>query len=172
MIARPLNACRLLAVTLATLGIVLPTPLLQAADPVQAIPDIALDAHGTLLGTLVDAQGQPQPQALVALQQDGQTLAQTRSDAHGRFAVTGLRGGVYLIVTEHGALPCRAWTAAAAPPSAGRQLLVPSDAAYRGQYPISDLFIADPILLSLVIAAAIAIPIAVHNSKSDSVPGS
>jgi hypothetical protein len=42
----------------------------------------------------------------------------------------------------------------------------------RGQRPFSDLFFADPLLVGLVVAAAIAIPIAVSSSRNDRPAGS
>jgi hypothetical protein len=40
--------------------------------------------------------------------------------------------------------------------------------AVRGQGPLSELLTYDPVLVGIIIAAAIAIPVAVHNSKSAS----
>ena len=45
-----------------------------------------------------------------------------------------------------------------------RYLLSPNQQIQRGQRPIAD-FLSGPVLIGLVIAAAIAIPIAIHNSK-------
>jgi hypothetical protein len=62
---------------------------------------------------------------------------------------------------------CRCWAAGTAPPAAqGEVLLVPIGLVERGQRPIGEI-LANPILIGLIIAAAIALPIAVHNSKDD-----
>jgi hypothetical protein len=67
---------------------------------------------------------------------------------------------------------CRAWTHAAAPPAATDQLtVVDGPPLIRGQQPFSAVF-TNPLFIGLVIAAAIAIPIAVHNAQHDHPSGS
>ena len=58
-----------------------------------------------------------------------------------------------------------------APPAASQSLLLVKDGeTIRGQQPIANLF-TSPLVIGLVLAAAIAIPIAVNNSsKSNSSP--
>jgi hypothetical protein len=97
----------------------------------------------------------------------------TVTDADGRFAVGNLRGGTYCLQVSEGTSVCRVWTSGAAPPSAARRILVVNDRLIqRGQRPIRELFISDPILVATLVTAAIAIPIAVHKSRDDTPPGS
>ena len=182
MSTRTKRCFRFLTVTLATAGMVLPLHALQAAEPGGAarpaaarvaVLDVALDADGVLSGVVQNAQGQPEPNTVVVIGHEQGKLAQTTTDAEGRFAFQGVRGGTYRLATGTGGIVCRVWTAEAAPPVANDgAMIVTNEALARGQYPISELFLSDPILIGLIIAAAIAIPVAIHNSKSDKPSGS
>ena len=92
--------------------------------PAAEITDIALASGGTLRGQVVDGQGVPQAKSAVTVSQKGQKVSAVRTDADGRFAVAGLKGGVYTVATTQGAGAVRLWTADAAPPAAHQQLLV------------------------------------------------
>lgn len=142
----------------------------EKAPPVvlTVVKDVVLGSGGTLSGTVFDAQGQPSArQDVVALTADGQRIA-TISDEQGQFVLHGLRGGIHQISAGHIELACRCWSPSAAPPAAvERVLLSADDNVQRGQRPIADL-LTGPCLIALLIAAAIAIPIAIHNSKDAS----
>jgi hypothetical protein len=80
---------------------------------------------------------------------------------------------MFKLVAAESACLCRGWAPGTAPPVAVEQLLVTSsDVVVRAQYPFSHLIFGDPILIGAAIAGAIAIPIAVANSKSESPSGS
>ena len=173
------------AVLLATLNWLLPISHVQALDgPSRAaatgqtvqptrITDIALGAGGQLRGRVVDVQGRAKETSQIVVVQDGRQMAATQSDRLGRFSVDGIHGGVFQVLAGGNMYVCRGWTAGTAPPIATEQLLVVDGGVVeRGQRPISDLFFADPIMVGLVVAAAIAIPIAISNSKKDRPPGS
>jgi hypothetical protein len=130
------------------------------------VRDVALGVNGSMSGQLVDVQGRARGQQIVVAVRHGAAPLQTQTDANGRFQFTGLTGGTYQVATADAALVCRCWTNQAAPPSAQRELLlVAGQDIQRGQYPIGDMLFSAPVLIALVIAAAIAIPIAVHNSQ-------
>jgi hypothetical protein len=132
------------------------------------VRDVALDAQGRIAGQILDAQGQPRARQIITVQRQGAQPVQTRTDAQGRFVLGDLSGGVYQIATSDASVVCRCWTANSAPPAATHELLlVAGEKVQRGQYPITDLLTSGPVLIGLVIAAAIAIPIAVHNSQDD-----
>jgi len=174
------------AITLAMFGIILPVQALKAGQPLgpagdraasasarKRIQDVELGVGGTLRGRVVDRQGRPQPNAVVVVRQSTQDLATTTADETGRFVVGGLRGGLHHVLTDGDALVCRSWATHTAPPAATEQvLLVRGDRVERGQMPLGSLLVSDPVLLGIVIAAAIAIPVAVHNAKSDRASGS
>ena len=95
------------------------------------------------------------------------------TDQRGGFVFSNLAAGTYRLETKSGVYLCRIWTHAAAPPSAAPSLLVVNDAQIeRGQRPMKEIFRSDPLLMAAIVAAAIAIPIAVHKSQDDSAEGS
>jgi hypothetical protein len=121
-----------------------------------------------MAGQFVDAQGQPKQNQLLVVKRHNGELRQTKTDAQGRFVIEGMSGGLCQIASTESAVVCRCWTANSAPPSATRELLIVSgEGVQRGQRPIGDLLFSGPMLIALVIAAAIAIPIAIHNSDDD-----
>ncbi len=173
-----LRSCKTLLVALAFTGTVLPlrpvlgeTPEVNGpvagVEATQAVRDVALGPGGILRGTVVDPQGQSFRAVPVVVRQASREVARVQTDETGRFQIRGLRGGLYRIESSGSLIVCRLWTAVAAPPAARRELLlVGGGAAERGQMPLGDLFVSKPFLVGMIIAAAIAIPIAVNNSRS------
>jgi hypothetical protein len=99
----------------------------------SVVIDVSLRQGGTLSGQVVDPQGQAIEGANVWLRQNGKTLGRTVADQHGRFAMRGLRGGVYHLVTTSGSAICRAWSVGTAPPSSRQQVMLVSGPAIRAQ---------------------------------------
>jgi hypothetical protein len=170
---------RPVAVTLAVTGMLLPVEETRSQEAASCpttptVHDIRLDDQGSLHGVVVNAQGQTQPKTritLVDLQRGKRRANATSRD--GKFVFQRLAGGTYHLKTAHGVCHCRVWTAAAAPPTAKAQILIVDDAlVQRGQRPVRELFTSDPLLMAVVVAAAVAIPIAVHQSRDDDAPGS
>ena len=156
---------------------------LMAADPDRSlsppaagrprIHDIALDADRSLHGEVRDVDGKLQPDADVSLWLGTVLVQRVRTGRWGRFAFRGLRGGSYEIRTSATRVTCRAWTAATAPPRAPTTILLLSNTgSVRGQQPLAEAFVFNPFLMGALIAAAIAIPIALHNSDQDLPEGS
>lgn len=161
------------AILLATWSFILPLHLVVGAEqqgPGTIIRDIALQAGGALEGQFVDAQGQPAVGDVVQVKhvQTG-TATTVRTDAHGRFRLTNLRGGLYQVTAGTSTMVCRLWREGTSPPVASQLLLVKGDRIERGQRPFCDA-LTNPLVIGLVIAAAIAIPIAVHNSRGGGAP--
>ena len=167
-------------VSLACLGVLLPQATFAAAPgELQQLPgqiaaseagsvirDIALREGGVLVGQIVTAEGTAAAKVPVSLQQNGTELVRTVTDANGLYAVKGLRGGVYQVVSGKTIDTYRLWTPGTAPPSArDAAMLVEGNAVVRGK--LGDL-LGNPWVLTTIIAAAIAIPIAVSNSGSGS----
>ncbi|MCL4207671.1 MAG: carboxypeptidase regulatory-like domain-containing protein [Pirellulaceae bacterium] len=145
-------------------------PVASASRPV--IHDVRLDSRGSLQGRMIDLDGQPAPQESLELLRNGQIVAQTVSGADGQFEFAQVPAGVYQIRFGSYMVVCRVWTEGAAPPAAKGQLTVlSSPPLVRGQQPASEIF-RNPLFIGLIVAAAIAIPVAVHNSRSDSPSGS
>lgn len=141
-------------------------PPVPAVRPV--VRDIALGSNGSMSGQLVDVQGRGRANQIVVIKRQGGDPVKTQTDKDGRFNLSGLSGGTYQIATLDSAAVCRCWSEKTAPPAARKELLLVSgEGIERGQYPFSDMLFSAPVLIALVIAAAIAIPIAVHNSQDD-----
>ncbi len=166
------------AVTLASVNLILPLHQVQAAGQ-EAVPprrpttsnsrvvthDVALDGARQLHGQLVDRQGNPLANRIVWAAQANAAPLQTVTDEQGRFAVPGVRGGICQLQSGGSVTLCRCWANNTAPPAAVQELLVVSDGqTQRGQKPIGEL-LSGPVVIGLIIAAAIIIPIAVHNSQ-------
>jgi hypothetical protein len=158
----------------------LPVPAVSAAQPVSSagtpassgIVDVRLDERGAVRGRLLDASGQGLADRPVVLQQAGGTVSRVQTDSGGGFVLQRVSGGVHQLTAGDGTVTCRVWTHAAAPPSATDQLtVVAGQPLVRGQQPFSAIF-TNPLFIGLVIAAAIAIPIAVHNAQDDHPSGS
>lgn len=177
---RLLRLSRACAVSLACLAWLLPVQPCFATSPVSSagtaspagIVDVRLDEYGALHGRLLDPAGQSLAGRPAVLQQAGGAISRTQTDASGGFVLQRVSGGVHQLTTEQGAVTCRVWTHAAAPPSASDQLtVIAGQPVVRGQQPFSCIF-TNPLFIGLVIAAAIAIPLAVHNSQNDNPSGS
>ncbi|MDA1055454.1 MAG: carboxypeptidase-like regulatory domain-containing protein [Planctomycetota bacterium] len=130
-----------------------------------AISDVELRSGGMLAGQVVDSAGQPLAGQTIVVQQSNREPVGTRSDHEGRFRLSGLDAGLCRIECGENAIACRCWSPNTAPPVAAKELLMSvGGPVERGQRPIGDL-LCGPVLIGLIIAAAIVIPIAVHNSK-------
>lgn len=150
-----------------------PTPTtagLPAPEVQPAATDIELGPGGLLRGMVVDAQGMPVAGVTVTVVDTQQPVAQVVTDEWGRFEVASLRGGTYFVVAEQGFGQFRLWTAGTAPPAAQHAaLIVTGDEVVRGQFCIPPLkfWLADPLVIAAIVAAAVAIPVAVHNHRLD-----
>lgn len=168
------------AVILACLGMLLPTPVLQAAATYEGsrqeaqvrtpvVVDVALDEAGSLRGQVVDAQGKPVVGAALSIHQFDRQTAATVSDQSGRFLVTGLRGGMYRIVAGDATGAYRFWAPGTAPPSArGELLLVLNEQQVLGQFRRLPKWLFNPWVLGGIALAAVAIPVVLHNSRPES----
>jgi len=148
------------------------------------VVDVALQNEGVLHGQIMDKQGQPLSDIKIqVLSASADKQWQTQSDAKGQFQLTGLSGATYhLQVGEHVQL-LRAWSAGTAPPSATKGLLIVQNsdvilaqncgspvcgsAVRKAKHPL-----ANPWIIGGLVAAAIAIPVAIHNADDDDPPAS
>ncbi|MBN1854823.1 MAG: hypothetical protein JW829_18970 [Pirellulales bacterium] len=157
-----------MAVVTACLGMVLP-PMAMAAPPLpRTTPDIALQQGGVLTGQVVDAQGIPQAKAPISIRQAGVEVSRVTADKEGHFKTSGLHGGVFHLVTTDGQAMYRVWTEGTAPPAAQKDALLVTGNVVRGQWFGGGSWLTNPWVLSAIVAAAIAIPIAVHDNDSGS----
>jgi len=147
----------------------------------KPVGDVALRGGGVLEGQVLYRDGTldaPGAALSVALLHGRQTVAQTRTDVHGRFAFQDLSGGLYrvLIDTRDGRFWrfYRLWTAEGAPPYAlGRLDIVLGRRLVRGQSPIPGGGFPRAAAITAIAAGAIAPPI-IHRSvkRDDHIPAS
>lgn len=137
-----------------------------AATPQSPISrDITLGAGGRMDGVLLDRQGMPLAGMPVMLLQNDREVASVTTDAAGRFAITGLRGGQYNLATLDAMTPCRLWSEGTAPPSAKPTLQVYGGDLARGQMFRARNIITSPTVIGAGIGTAIAVPLALHNRE-------
>lgn len=156
----------------------LPTAGLAANDQTlrpetqPIIHDIRLDLQGTMHGRLIDTEGRPIIEETLELIREGETITRAVSDSDGRFQFASVSTGVHQIHWKSSMVVCRVWTDNVAPPIAKDKLVVlDMPPLVRGQRPAREIF-HNPLFIGLFVAAAIAIPIAVNQSRSDKPPSS
>jgi len=159
------------AVCLAVAGLLCPQLALAAPpknSPKPLISDLKLHQGHMLLGQVVDAQNNGLPKVKVTLGSGRKQLAVGTTDANGYFAFSGLQtSGVYQITAAEGFGVYRVWTSKTAPPSAQQAaLIVSGNQIVRGQAFARGMrdALANPWIVGSLVAAAIAIPVAVHNA--------
>lgn len=168
-------SARLRMIVLTASVFLLPLQQLLAANPQvltaqpPAIRDIALQAGGAMRGQVVDAQGNPCSQIAVRIGKNSDPAPSTvvQTDTEGRFAVSGLSGGLYRVETPAGVAMYRLWAPNTAPPAAATSaLVVQGDPTMRGN--LGGLGWFGWTLIGLGVAAAIAIPLALDDDDDAS----
>jgi len=157
-------------VSLAAIGFLLPQPLVAGNPaPASAVVDVALRDGGVLIGQVVDAQGAAMENVGVSLRYQDRDLVASKTSKDGYFAFKGLRGGVYQVVAAQGHGVYRVWSPGTAPPAAQEGALVVSgNTVVRGQdQGVGGFraFITNPLVIAGIVATAIAVPVAIHNSQ-------
>ncbi len=144
--------------------------------------DVVLQ-NGTLRGVILrilpgPAREVPVPGVRVSILAEGTIVAETVSDQAGRFTVSYLRGGSYLIAAtgKEGTSRSlhRVWTPSGAPPRASslaRVFLEP--AIVRGQGTFPAISSSEAALMGGVAVGAVAAPVIYHNAQtSNRIPAS
>ena len=174
---------------LAALGVCLSGAAIAAppaASPV--VHDVALASGGVLQGQVVDAQGVPAVGADVALLLEQRSLGVAKTDARGRFLFRGVRGGVYQLAAGDGAGNFRVWASGTEPkgtPAVAQ--VIAGGPVVRGQYynyghgyytgysshlGRAKYLLANPWVVSGIVATAVAVPVGIHNAGSGDAPAS
>lgn len=154
----------------AAFGLVIPFQAFAAPQgTVASIDDVKLHKNGSLYGVVLTSALQPAANKTVTIQQGKDVLATTKTNESGGFGFAGLNSGVYQLVSPEGQQTVRVWTEKAAPPAAGPQAVLVNDTV-RAQYGMQRLkvFLSNPFVIAAIIATAVAIPVAIHNSGSNS----
>lgn len=109
----------------------------QAADPAPTrtvVRDVALEADGSLRGSLLNSEGKPQVNSEVALVKGNDIVSVAKTQSDGTFAMKLVRPGVYEIASAKSSDVFRVWNARSAPPAAQTSaMIVESNAIVRGQ---------------------------------------
>lgn len=164
-----------LVVAAASMGMILPqfahaASVGQVARPTPAtVRDVALRDGGYLTGQVLDAAGAPVAATAVAVVDRDKAVATALTGEDGRFAIAGVKAGVYQVATDQGATVCRLWAPRTAPPSAQPDaLVVNGDTVVRGGAGGGGVigFLSNPWVLAGIVAAAIAIPLVLDNDDA------
>jgi hypothetical protein len=160
-------------VVLASMGVVFPqwafgatTSTREPASP--AVRDVSLQPNGRLQGQVLDSQGAPRAGIPVALVQDSKVVAATQTQADGRFAMQGVKAGVYQLGTANGVSVVRLWAPRMAPPAAQPQaLVIDGDTVVRGGMG-GGLFglLTNPWVLAGLTATAIIVPLVLDDDDA------
>lgn len=167
---------RAVIIAMTCLGVALPQQAI-ASKPVvvDGIPvsknviDLSLQ-QGQLVGGLVDANGNGVADAPVVIAQQGKPVLNLRTDAEGRFAAKGVKPGIYQVVS-HGALEnYRVWEDGTAPEGAKKGVIhrVNPEVARGASQSGLLAMLSNPLVLTLIIATAIAIPVALNDGDDNS----
>lgn len=171
-------------VAAASFGVILPQGVCAAtarftSSAAGAVRDVALRDGGRLTGQVLDVAGAPVADTAVAVVDRGRVLASTQTGADGRFAISGVRAGVYEVATCSGVTVCRLWAPQTAPPAAQADaMVIHGDTVVRGEAacrpcaPAGGIgqggvirFLSNPWVLGGIVAAAIAIPLALDSGS-------
>ena len=163
-------------VALTCLGVVVPRGVMAAETVIvdgvpvsQTVENLELQ-KGMLIGGLVDASGKGVEDAPVVIGQNGKPVAELRTDSEGRFAAKGLKPGVYQVVSHGKVTTHRVWEEGKAPAEAKRGVIHSVDPQVARGASNGGLLgiLANPLVLALIIAAAIAIPLALDDDDDAS----
>jgi len=170
---KPMGFIRGAFVGLSVVGLCLPQSLLAAdttAGRSSIVGDVALTADGVLYGLVIDTQGQPMEKTPVTLFDQNQRSWMDETDQQGRFAFSGLRGGVYQLVAAGGRASYRIWAPGTSPPTARQDaLVVAGDEVVRGQLGLAYL-LCNPWFIVAAVGTAVTVPVAIHNAGSPASP--
>ena len=159
---------RVAIVGLALAGSCLPTTAWTADAGIPSPPqitDLALRDGGVLVGQVVNDKNTPQRGMRVSLRDSqDREVATAITNRRGFFTMSGIRGGVYQLVTRRGRQVYRIWPPDTAPPSAQQTVrLVVNGEGTTG----------DPAMGTLVgagVATAICVPVLYGSIKQPASP--
>jgi len=163
-------------------GSVASTAAVPVAGKAVHVRDVELGPNGMLAGQIVNAQGQPVARTTVTLKNQTVRL-RTISDPRGQFQFSGLTGGNYHLESDQGGQLCRLWKNGTAPPKANQKILLVQQngpvalgqncgspvcgSPVRGGADRAKRLLTHPLVIGGLVAAAIAIPVAIHNADDN-----
>ncbi len=176
-----------MAVSLATLGMMMPQSYLLADAPqpkapvnkaaqVNRIPDLILTEGGTMTGRVVDHTGKVLEGAKVVLKQDNKEIAETVTNKEGLYSFKNLKSGLYQPGSGNTEGVFRAWSEKTAPPTAKQHaLLVMGENGARGQFGSVDptlVVLTAGIIAAVVLSAITLNKVQQLENKIDKIPHS
>ena len=178
-----MQSARHAIVALSAIGLLIPRAAIAAPQPsaaprTSALPvvappqsssvlDVALDNGGILHGQVVDPQGKPLAGVGVQLWRQQRSAGTATTNAGGYFELAGLQGGIYQVDAAQSHDTWRLWAPRTAPPAAQpAAMVVAGGNTARGQMGAGRYWIP-ALVVTGIVAAAIAIPIAVSNSNNN-----
>lgn len=136
-----------------------------AANDVEALP-VRLGQDKILRGIAKTKTGEPAANATVVLGVNGKPVGRVLADKEGRFQFGPIKAGKYQVATKDAVAMLAVYSLDSAPESAEKIVEVSQPAMIaRGQSPGS--LLTNPWFIGLIIAAAIAIPLAIALSDDD-----
>lgn len=169
---KTVNFCKGLAMGLACMGAVVPQQVFAAGPVVgqvasqNQIADVAL-TNGTLAGKVVNANGELLSGSVVKVSMGNKEVATVVTSQSGEFAVNNLSSGIYQVSTGTNQASVRVWEGQFAPPAAKDDVLLVNEGTLNARGQSCWRNPKTLIIGGTLIAAAIAIPVALHNSGSD-----
>ena len=161
------RALRAIPVAAAMIGLCIPQAALASEPAPQAVvTDVALNDGGTLNGRVIDPQGGGTIGVPVSLRTQDQEHVAATTTTDGHFSVKGLRGGVYQLAAGQGHGTYRLWSPGTAPPSAQKDAIVYTQNG--PQRSNLKMLLTNPIVIAGIVATAIAVPVALANSRHSS----
>lgn len=113
-------------------------PSRASSNEAKSVRDVALGEGGVFSGQFIDPAGALLPGVPLALLRNGVEVGTFSTDRQGMFAISGLTGGSYELVTGSTRQHYRLWAPGTAPPASRNSALVRSDGSIaRGQSPTS-----------------------------------
>ena len=170
---------KIVMLVLACVGLLIPAPVVaavtapsktgkEAPQPLIKAFDIELHQGGTFVGQVVNAQGAPQDKVPVSLLRGNKTLVTTSTNKGGFFAISRVPAGTYRAVAGKTQGVYRIWAKGTAPPkSQPGALLVVGQGPVRAQTGPIGYWLGNPWIIAGLVAAAVAIPVAIHNHQID-----
>ncbi len=152
------------------------------ARPIVAA-DVVLQPGGVLQGVLAPSHSHPASGpslkgVRVALLRDGKLVAETKTGKSGRFTVSSLSGGKYVVAVMHQGYVHwhlhRLWSPGTSPPKASALARITlKEGIVRGQGPLPAVSFSEAALMAGVVVGAVAAPVIYHNAQqSNRVPAS
>lgn len=109
---------------LAICALTCPAQAIEPSTGASTVTDVALAETGDFFGAVVDGTGKPLANVPVQVVHNQRVVATAKTNSKGSYSVQGLRSGLHIVQTANKSQACRFWTAASAPPSARRSLVV------------------------------------------------